>query len=84
MKQTTSKVLANMTQSRMYKKDIVQICLSAGMKRSEIKRELDELCEKGILTAYETLVDWVDYSVILYVCNYEIMKDGDTIYLSEK
>lgn len=86
MKKTQSKVLSLFPKNgRIYKKNLVELCRQNGIARKDYEAGIRELLEKNIISSHETLVDLVDYAVVLYICEYEILgHDGECVYLSEK
>lgn len=83
MKQIKSIVLSRFEKNRIYRKDLKEKCRDLSSK--QFNDGIKELENKGVISKYQTLVDWVDYEVTLYVCNYEIIgSEGDIVYLQDK
>lgn len=86
MKATQSKVLSLFNKNgRMYRKDLVEKCREKGLERKDYEKDIKTLIDKGIISSYDVLVDWVDYSVTLFVCNFEILgTEGDMVFIADK
>ena len=86
VKMTQSKVLPFFNEyGRIYKKDLVELCRKNGISRNEYENDIRTLLQKDIISSHEVLVDWIDYEVTLFICNYEILGcDGDIVHFGKR